>query len=248
MIKKMEKKLERKKKMNYPEIQLLKNGKLKLSENLTLYPLMKNWDNEVKPYLTSKEVIEALKYGFSDHFQNEEEIDEYPWDNPRLDSFGAIGFSEMHEIMGEELFKEYIGEEYKDYYLQLEKRYDEEIEEYKDFVKDGSYFAYRALSRCHHLSPFLYEIGRKIRPDLEWYIVKTEAHSNAIGIKDGKAELLIDLLWGEIYNDCEVILKQMLCLTKTIIMNYLRKEKKLNEEELEKFEKAIDELSKNIIA
>ncbi|QST02582.1 hypothetical protein IMZ31_24335 (plasmid) [Pontibacillus sp. ALD_SL1] len=188
----------------------------KVSNEANLFDLMKNWDEKVKPYLRDKEIVEALINGFDDHFPTQESLEDYDWENPRLDHFGAIGFVELHEIMDEETFREYIGGDYEAYF-----HCEEENEDCKDWVKDHSYFAYRALGRCHHLSPFLKEIGRKMMPEYEWHILELPAHSNAVGIKDGEVHVVVDLLWGERHNNAYLLLEEMFDLSKTILLNQL---------------------------
>lgn len=194
----------------YPKLKINELADIKLSKEVELFDMIKNW-KQIQPHLTSNEIIEALKEGFDDHFQTKEELEEYPWDNPRLDGFGAIGFAELHEIMDEETFKDYIGEDYEAYFDYLKKMEEDNLEDedWKDWVKEHSYFAYRALSRCHHLSPFCYEIGKKLFPELEWFILVSPAHSNAIGIKDGKISMIMDLLWGEMHKNPEELIAFM---------------------------------------
>lgn len=211
--------------MNYPKINVDKIEELRVTNNTKLFDLMKEWEKKVKPHLTSKEIVDALKFGFDDHFSNEKDLEEYPWENPRLDHFGAIGFAELHEIMDEETFRNYIGDDYKAYFTNLERKYKEDecdYEDYQDFIKEHSYFAYRSLNRCHHLAPFLYELGRKMYPQYDWYIFETPAHSNAIGMKDNEIKVVVDLLWGKLHKNAKDLISEMMNHSVRILKHQLK--------------------------
>jgi len=218
-----------------------------LSKEAVVYDLIRNWEKKVKPHLESADIIEALKIGFDDHFVSKEELEEYPWKEPRLDSFGAIGFSELHEIMDNETFKEYIGEDYDAYFNQLNRDWeeDEEEEEYRDWIKDQSYFAYRALNRCHHLAPFCVELGKKIKPQYEWYLFETPAHSNAIGVKNGEIHLIVDLLWGENEKNPQHLLGRMFDLSFTFLKNQTKE--RFTEDMFNILKQSIEDLKKQLI-
>lgn len=165
-----------------------------ISKDLDCIDFMRNWKTEMMPHVKKKEVLDALQTGFRNYFQSEEEWKTYNWKKPRLDRMGRADCKDLHEIMDEPTFREYLNHDYEEidkYFRTLHNR------RRKDWVKPNSYFAYRAIGCCFSLASFCYEIGKLLYPDFDWYILNCESHANAIGVSNGEIVMVSDLLWGD---------------------------------------------------
>lgn len=134
-----------------------------------VFNFRRHWTKKVKPYLFDKDVQDALNYGMEEMMEN--------W---RLDA---------------DLTKEHVKERYT--WIKGSPPYHKTSSDYWCYHRkplEHSVGWYQCVHGCHWICYFCIELGMKIYPQLDWYIVKGRRHSVAVGFKFDKPYMVFDIL------------------------------------------------------
>jgi len=141
-----------------------------------VFNFRKHWSKKVKPYLFHKDVQHALDYGMNlmmELWRHENKIT-----NEKLES--------MTEYM-------------KDWYSWTpgSPPYHKTSSDYWCYHRKPlkhSVGWYQCRHCCHWICYFCIELGMKIYPKLDWYIVSGRRHSVAVGFKYSQPYMIFDIL------------------------------------------------------
>jgi len=140
-----------------------------------VFNFRKHWSKKVKPYLFHKDVQYALDIGMEELMES--------W---RLEA----------KISDEDLEKdEYI--KYRFTWTKGSPPYHKTSSDYWCYHRKPlkhSVGWYQCRHCCHWICYFCIELGKKIYPQLDWYIVSGRRHSVAVGFKYDQPYMIFDIL------------------------------------------------------
>ena len=152
-----------------------------------VFNFRKHWAKKVKPYLFHKDVQDALDCGMEDLMVS------WRYESKITDE----KFKSLDEHMKQRFT-----------WTPGNPPYQKTSSDYWAFRRTPSEHSvnwYRCMQCCHWICWFCLELGMKIYPDLDWYIVSGRRHSVAVGFKNCKPYMVFDILNFE-YMSAENIL------------------------------------------
>jgi hypothetical protein len=142
-----------------------------------IFNFRKYWSKKVKPHLFDKDVQNALNYGM------EELMDIWRFD-------AKIKTEEEFEAL-DEYMKQRLT------WVPGDPPYYKTSSDYWLYHRKPIEYSvgwYQCVHACHWICYFCLELGRKVYPKLDWYIMNGRRHSVAVGFKFDQPYMIFDIL------------------------------------------------------
>ena len=142
-----------------------------------VFNFRRHWSKKVKPHLFNEKVQFALDCGM------EEVMDSWKFE-------AKITTDEQFEALDEHMKARFT-------WVKGSPPYHKTSSDYWLYHRkplEHSVGWYQCLHACHWISYFCIELGVKIYPELDWYIVSGRRHSVAVGFKYGQPYMIFDIL------------------------------------------------------
>jgi len=187
-----------------------------VNEMVDVFQFDDRWD-EVLPHLKSPEALHALDVGMRAYCINDTRwrtqavgsaVEQQIWDpskGPWSYGGGDVWFQRSLDLaveddewqdLSDQLGDDLDDQEYEECFDRMSK-----IEE-QFYPQPDTPDWYRCWGACHWLAPWNCTIGKLVYPELTWWVVDADEHSNAVGIGD-QGLVVMDILFTDPWVDLD---------------------------------------------